>query len=140
MEVSMGRKRRAGRGGVGSASGPTEGARRATGGGPEALAPDRGRYSVRRKTEAVLRLLQGEPLDVLSRELGVTAATLSNWRDDFLAGGQANLKTRKPSPEGDEARELKTLIGELTIDNEALKALLRAHEVRDPLARRRSTP
>jgi transposase-like protein len=107
---------------------------------PDAVAPDRGRFSVKRKTAAVLRLLQGEQLDTLSRELGVTAATLSSWRDAFLAGGQASLKSRKPSPEGDEARELKTLIGELTIDNEALKALLRAHEVRDPLARRRSTP
>ena len=132
----MGRKRDAGRG----ASGTPEGARRASGGVPDADAPDRGRYSVKRKTATVLRLLQGEDLDTLSRELGVTAATLSSWRDSFLAGGQANLKTRKPSPEADESRELKTLIGELTIDNEALKALLRAHEVRDPLARRRSTP
>ena len=42
---------------------------------------DRGRFSARRKTEAVLRLLRGEDLDTLSRELGVTAATLSAWRD-----------------------------------------------------------
>lgn len=132
----MGRKSGGGRG----ASGTPEGARRATGGVPDADAPDRGRFSVKRKAEAVLRLLRGEELDVLSRELGVTAATLSGWRDAFLSAGQAGLKTRKPSPEADEARELKTLIGELTIDNEALKALLRAHEVRDPLARRRSTP
>jgi len=135
-ESSMGRKRGGGRG----ASGPPEGARRASGGGPDAVASDRGRYSVKRKTAAVLRLLGGEELDTLSRELGVTAATLSNWRDQFLAAGQSGLKTRKPSPEADEARELKTLIGELTIDNEALKALLRAHEVKGPLARRRSTP
>lgn len=104
------------------------------------VAPDRGRYSVKRKTQAVLRLLRGEDLDVLSCELGVTAATLSAWRDEFLAAGQSGLKARKPSPKLVELRELKTLIGELTIDNEALKMLLRAHEVRDPLARRRSTP
>jgi hypothetical protein len=36
--------------------------------------PDRGRYSVRRKTAVVLRLLHEEDIDVLSRELGVTAA------------------------------------------------------------------
>jgi hypothetical protein len=36
---------------------------------------DRGRFSARRKTEAVLRLLRGEDLDTLSRELGVVAAT-----------------------------------------------------------------
>jgi hypothetical protein len=29
----------------------------------------------------VLRLLRGEDLETLSRELGVTAATLSGWRE-----------------------------------------------------------
>ena len=49
---------------------------------------DRGRFSAKRKTDAVLRLLRGEELDALSRELGVTAATLSTWRDEFLAAGE----------------------------------------------------
>ena len=35
---------------------------------------DRGRFSSKRKMEAVVRLLGGEDLDLLSRELGVTAA------------------------------------------------------------------
>jgi len=43
----------------------------------QTAAQDRGRFSARRKTEAVLRLLRGEDLDTLSRELGVTAATLA---------------------------------------------------------------
>lgn len=47
--------------------------------------------------EAVLRILRGEDLDSLSRELGVTAATLSEWRDDFLAAGQAGLKLSPPT-------------------------------------------
>jgi len=132
----MGRKQ----GARGGASGGPEGARRATGGAPEAGGPDRGRFSAKRKSAAVLRLLRVEELDALSRELGVTASTLSGWRDEFLAAGQSGLKSRKATPEADEVRELKTLIGELTIDNEALKALLRAHEVKGPLARRRSTP
>jgi transposase-like protein len=85
-----------------------------------------------------MRVLRGEDLDALSRELGVTAATLSGWLEQFLAGGQASLKSRQDTPADDEVRELKTLIGELTIDNECLKSLLRAHENRDPLARRRS--
>jgi hypothetical protein len=46
---------------------------------------DRGRYTARRKVEAVVRLLKGEDLDTLSRELGVTAATLSEWREAFLS-------------------------------------------------------
>ena len=44
------------------------------------------------KAEAVLRLLHGEELDALSRELGVTAATLAQWRERFLAGGQASAQ------------------------------------------------
>ena len=40
-------------------------------------AAERGRWSSRRKTELVPRILRGEALDTLSRELGVTAATLA---------------------------------------------------------------
>jgi hypothetical protein len=49
-----------------------------------AAAPGRGRrMSRQRKTAAVLRLLRGEDLDLVSRSLGVTAATLTGWRDAF---------------------------------------------------------
>jgi hypothetical protein len=53
-----------------------------------------GRMSRQRKREAVLRLLRGEDLELVSRSLGVTAATLSGWRDAFLAAGEASLATR----------------------------------------------
>jgi transposase-like protein len=56
---------------------------------------DRGRFTAKRKSEAVQRLLKGEDLDTVSRELGVTAATLSEWRETFLAGAEANLKSRE---------------------------------------------
>ena len=62
---------------------------------------DRGRFSSPRKAQAVLRLLKGEDLEALSRELKVTAATLSQWREAFLAAGQASLKSR-PAGERDE--------------------------------------
>ena len=61
---------------------------------------DRGRFSSKRKMEAVLRLLNGEDLDLLSRELGATVATLSDWRSTFVAGGQAQLKSRQSEPRG----------------------------------------
>jgi hypothetical protein len=50
--------------------------------------------SARRNQEAVLRLLRGEDLELVPRELGVTAAELTGWRDRFLAGGEASLKSR----------------------------------------------
>ena len=54
-----------------------------------------GRMSRQRKTAAVLRLLRGEDLETVSRELGVTAATLTGWHDAFLAGGEAALTNRQ---------------------------------------------
>ena len=75
-------------------AGPAERARHAGGDGP---APERRRrMSARRKQSAVLRLLRGEALELVSRELGVTAAELSAWRDAFLAAGEGSLKTRQP--------------------------------------------
>ena len=47
-----------------------------------------GRMSRQRKTAAVLRLLRGEDLELVSRSLSVTAATLSGWREAFLAAGE----------------------------------------------------
>ena len=43
------------------------------------------RWSVRRKTDAVMRLLRGEDLDTVARELRVEAHRLAAWRDEFSA-------------------------------------------------------
>src|SRR3954467_1812199 len=50
------------------------------GAGPERRTP------ARRKLPAVPRLLRGEPLETLARELNVTVARLSQWRDRALVG------------------------------------------------------
>ena len=62
-------------------SAAAEGARRATGSAPER--DRKGRFSARRKRATVLRLLRGEDLESVSRELGITAARASQWRDQF---------------------------------------------------------
>lgn len=72
-------------------SGSPEGARRASAGEPAARG-EGGRFTARRKREAVLKVLRGETLDAVSRSLGVTAGTLAGWRDHFLAGGESSLK------------------------------------------------
>jgi transposase len=109
------------------ASLPAERGRSPSGAGSEAAAAapgaarsGRGRFSARRKTEAVLRLLRGEDLEILSRELGVTAATLAAWRETFLAAGEASLKTREPDHRDEEAQRLKAKVGEVMMDNELL--------------------
>jgi hypothetical protein len=52
------------------------------------------RFSARLNVEIVLRLLRGEDLEPLSRELNVTAARLSKCRAQFLSAGRAVLKKR----------------------------------------------
>ncbi len=52
---------------------------------------DRVRFSAKRKREAVLRLLRGEDLDIVSREMGVTGATLATWRESFLTNGAVSI-------------------------------------------------
>jgi transposase-like protein len=47
------------------------------GNGDRAKRGGRGRFSSKRKLDAVLRLLRGESIEALSRELKVTAAALS---------------------------------------------------------------
>ena len=65
-----------------------------------------GRMSRQRKRDAVLRLLRGEDLEILSRALGVTAATLSGWQDTFLSAGESSLATRSTDGEALETERL----------------------------------
>ena len=105
--------------------------------GPPDNGREPGRFSVRRKTEAILRLLRGEPLDTLARELGVTGATLAQWREHFLAGGQAALKSRPADDRDDEIQRLRAKVGEITMNNELLLERCHRMEANLPLPRRR---
>jgi transposase len=122
------------------ASGATEGARRATGVAPEERRDGRGRWSAKRKFAAVLRLLRGEDLETLSRELGVTAATLSGWRDQVLEGGAENLKAREADMDNEETQRLKSLVADLSMSNELLREKIHRMEAGRPLVWRRSKP
>jgi transposase-like protein len=96
--------------------------------------------SRQRKTAAVLRLLRGEDLETVSRGLGVTAATLTGWRDAFLAGGEASLATRPKDGEEFESERLKARLGGMLLERELLEAKIAILEDGRPLARRRSRP
>ena len=86
----------------------------------------------------LLRLLRGEAPELVSRAPGVTAAELSTWREAFLAGGAASLKTRPAAGREIEIGRLKAKVGELTMANELLGAKIERLEAGRPLARRRS--
>ena len=126
------------------ASARTEGARRATGvraDGPAAgagcLAPGQ-RWGAGRKRDVVLRLLRGESLDALSRELGVEIYRLEEWRERALAGIEVGLKDRQGEPLAEALDAAKRHIGELSMEVELLRNRARAAEKRLPLAMRRS--
>ena len=121
---------------VGVGVGPAERARHASGDGP--TPGHRRRMSAARKRDAVLRLLRGEDLELVSRELGVTAAELSGWRDAFLAAGEASLRSRPADARDAEIGRLKEKVGDLTMTTELLEAKIERLETARPLARRGS--
>ncbi len=105
--------------------GAMEGGRRPTGVAPAAgmrtggLAPGQ-RWSVARKREVVLRLLRGESVEAISRELGIEIYRLEQWRDKGLSGIDAALKQRESDPLQGELDAAMKRIGELTMQNELL--------------------
>lgn len=84
-------------------------------------------------------MLRGEPLDGLARELGVTAAPLAQWREQFLAGGHAALKSRPADERDDEIQRLRAKGGEITMNNELLLERCHRPEANLPLPRRRQS-
>ena len=115
-------------------AGASEGARRAT--GEASASPSRGstgRWSARRKVSVVLELLRGADLESVSRRHGVTVAKLSAWRDAFLGGGEARLKTRETHVDDEETQRLKRVVAEQAVSNELLREKIRHMEARRPL-------
>lgn len=99
-----------------------------------------GRFSARRKTEAVLRLLRGEDLELLSREYGVVAARLSQWREAFLSAGQLGLQQRPSDLREERIKDLQAKIGELTMANELLHHQVQRQASGRPFVVGRSKP
>ena len=120
----------------GVGAGPAERARHAGGDGP--TLGHRRRMSAARKRDAVLGLLRGEDLELVSRGLGVTAAELSGWRDAFLAAGEASLRSRPADARDAEIGRLKEKVGDLTMADELLGAKIERPETARPLVRGRS--
>ena len=78
----------------------------------------RGRFSAQRKCEAVLNLLRGDPLDLLSCEVSVKSATLSGWREAFPEGRLGSLRYRVRD---ERILELERKLGQVAMDHELLE-------------------
>ena len=101
---------------------------------PAPLAPGQ-RWSATRKREVVLRLLRGESVELLSRELGLPLYKLEQWRQRAEAALEGALKEREADPAENQLAAAMRRIGELSMENELLRAKV---ERPGPLARRRS--
>jgi transposase len=102
--------------------------------GQRGLAPGQ-RWSVGRKREVVLRLLRGESVELLSRELGVPLYRLEQWRQKADAALDGALKEREVDPAAGELSAAMQRIGELSMEIELLRSRIERH---GPLGRRRS--
>ena len=102
------------------------------GAGP--LAPGQ-RWSVARKRAVVLRLLGGESMELLSRELGVPVYKLERWCMKAEAGLEAALKEREADTADGELGAAMRRIGELSMEVELLRAKM--ERTPGPLARGR---
>ena len=108
------------------------------GGGESVGGPPARRISAKRKLAAVKRLQRGESLELLSRELNVTAARLSDWRDRVEFAAETALKEWARDHRDDAISRLKGKVDEMTMENELLYEKIDRLEGGAPLARRRS--
>ena len=122
--------------GVTEASAPATRAHHAGGGGAEAGQGKR--LSAKKKLAAVERLMRGESLDAVSRDLNVPVHRLSEWRDRALIAAESALKERERDARDGEIERLKAKVGEITMANELLYAKIDKLEGGRPLAGRRS--
>jgi len=116
-------------------SGAPEGGRRPTEDASESSATaGGGRWSAKRKVSVILEQLRGADLESTFRKYRVTAATLSQWRDRFLASGEVGLKTRETEVDDEERRRLKSVVATVSIENELLREKIARMENGRPLA------
>jgi transposase len=97
------------------------------------------RWSAARKRDVVLRLLRGESIDAVSRQIGIEPFRLEQWRERALAAVDAGLKERAegdPIQAGLDAAYKR--LGELGMENELLREKIARLEGGVPFHRARS--
>jgi transposase len=97
------------------------------------------RWSAARKRDVVLRLLRGESIEAVSRQIGIEPFRLEQWRERALAALDSALKER---PEDDPLQAglgaAYKRLGELGMENELLREKIVRMEGGLPFHRARS--
>src|SRR5262249_34876317 len=89
--------------------------------------------SAHRKTDGVLRVIRGDAIDALAREIRVPVHEVEEWR---LESGQQGLKRRGLDPEERELRWLQAKIGDVTVRLELAEHLIAKRDVAPDVRRR----
>jgi len=82
------------------------------------------RFSSEEKFKIVLESLRGDrSISEICRDYGIAQSVFYKWRDKFFQGAQQALKPSRGTQQrqNSEIRQLKQIIGELTIENQILK-------------------
>jgi len=81
------------------------------------------RYSEEQIIGTLKQMEAGRKVAELSRELGVSEATLYTWKSKY--GGMEVSEAKRLKEFEDENRRLKQLVADLSLDREALKSVIR---------------
>jgi putative transposase len=81
------------------------------------------KHSEEKMIAAVKQLEAGRSAKEVARELGVTDQTLYNWRSKYSGMDVSDAKRLRALEE--ENRRLKTMVADLSLDKEALQAVIR---------------
>ena len=82
----------------------------------------RSRHSDEKIIAAVKQIEGGRKTAEVARELGVSAATLYSWKSKY--GGMQVSDAKRLRQLEEENRRLKHLVADLTLDKEAMKAVI----------------
>ena len=88
-----------------------------------------------RKRAVVLRLIAGEPVELVSREIGVPVFKLERWRGRAEAALEGALKEREIGADGAALAAALRCIGELSMEVELLREKM--GQSSGPLVRKR---
>jgi putative transposase len=81
------------------------------------------KYTEEQIIAAVKQMEAGRPVKDLAREMGVTDQTQYNWKSKY--SGMDVAEARRLRSLEDENRRLKEMVADLSLDREALKAVIR---------------
>lgn len=81
------------------------------------------KHSEEKMIAAVKQLEAGRSAKEVARELGVTDQTLYNWRSKYSGMDVSDAKRLRALEQ--ENRRLKTMVADLSLDKEALQAVIR---------------